>query len=332
MILRPLSYSAVLVAASFAAVVALAQPNTAQVCDQTVEVFVQIEREIEDIKALQWVRETHEVQSGANYFSEVDNADYVGVLTAAIAANKIIDTDVFTAIATALTMDRDAASQGLSPPVLFRDKMAYQRAMLVKLRRLLFESTKQNPRDTALQLERLEAQKAIREQRIADLNCLDLPSTATASDAGAMALTKTKLVENRVNGDCARFNCTVYEYGDDQAAYLIVGDPPDRRQVNWRWEGMPGSLDPGQEFIIKVTGKLDFKPVGSERGANYSAGLRHAGLTVVKEQNAYFYQGAQGDGEYSFQVPLDAKKVEFSLSADNGIATFIRYCYGACTP
>jgi hypothetical protein len=60
--------------------------------------------------------------------------------------------------------------------------------------------------------------------------------------------------------------------------------------------------------------------------------VRTKGLTAVKEENAYFYQGASRVGTYTYRVPANAKKVVIALGADNNIGVFTVYCYGDCQP
>ena len=122
-----------------------------------------------------------------------------------------------------------------------------------------------------------------------------------------------------------------YTYGENWAEKIFIGDPPDRRRIRWTWEGVPGSLNPGDEFTITINGDLDFKPAGAERGANNSAFVGAEGLVAIKEENAYFYQGASRIGTYKYQVPRGAKKVVITLSADNNQGHFVRHCYGQCS-
>ena len=241
-------------------------------------------------------------------------------------------------------------------PARNADRLAFQPVLLAKIKRLVSkaraftgeqeqtgipllnpEDEEDQPRSPELiakinELElnalRLQQQMNLRKQRLSDLNCANLPVASTAP-GGALALTKTVLIRDHGNGDCT-YTCLDYRYGEDWASFLIVGDAPDRRKITWNWAGMPGSLDSGQEFTITITGTLDFKPAGAEKGANVAAGLRQIGLISLKEQNAYFYQGASSPGSYTYKVPAGAKRVEFALSADNNIGTFIRYCYGDC--
>lgn len=322
-------------AAPFAVTPTPAEPNTAQVCRETANVLSGLYRQRDELEAMIWTGGTHGSHMtwvGDRFELEgtTDNTDWVNQLRNAIAQNKIIAD--FDEIAKGLRMDRDAPSQGLRPsPRLHADRMAWQKAMLAKYKRLSVEGSRFSVDELDQRHDRLSQQIELRERRQDDLHCSNLPTTATASANGALPLAKSERLQQDRKQNYNAIVYSEYKYSDNSAEMIVQNDPPDRRQVRWTFDGIPGSLNPGDEVKITITGQINLQPPGSEMGANYSAGVRVEGLTQVSAQNAYAYQGKFGDGLFQYTVPANAKKVVIEIGADNGIGTFQRYCYGACS-
>ena len=109
---------------------------------------------------------------------------------------------------------------------------------------------------------------------------------------------------------------------------MIVGDPPDRRDVKWTFSPGPPAITPGREFTITITGSANYEPPAWKGGLNYSAGVRGVGLDVVAAQNAYFYMGKEGTGKFTFKLKEGAKSARVEFWADNSAGTFALYIYG----
>ncbi len=320
-------------AASFAAAPALAEATTAEVCRETATVLKTLRRQKDDLDVMRWTGSFHgtSINAMGEDVDVLDNTDWINQLRNAIADDRIVDD--FDEIAEGLMMAKDAPKQGLNPsPTQHADKMAWQKAMLVKFKRISGEASRIATDEMELRYDRVFQQIELREKRLADLHCGKLPTTATASANGALPLAKSeRLQQDRKQS----YNAVVYQeykYTDNSAELIVQNDPPDRRQVRWTFDGIPGSLNPHDEVKITITGQINLQPPGSEMGANYSAGVRVEGLTQVSAQNAYAYQGKFGDGLFKYTVPANAKKVVIEIGADNGLGVFQRYCYGACTP
>jgi hypothetical protein len=318
--------TAAIVAMAFAPGPVSAQPSTAIVCNETAGVVAQQKREMADLGVLIWTHDDH----GEN---GVDNSEYVDELQAAIGSDRILDDYDFGKLADGLNLRADAAALGLRPsPILHSDKMAWQLAMLAKLRRVILEASRLEDEELHDRYETLFHQLKIREQRLADLHCDTLPTTATSSANGALRLAKSERLQQDRKQNYNAIVYQEYKYSDNSAELIVQNDPPDRRQVRWTFDGVPGSLNPGDEVRITITGQFNLQPPGSEMGANYSAGVRVQGLNQVSAQNAYLYQGKSSDGLFVYTVPADAKKVVIEIGADNGLGIFQRNCYGACVP
>ncbi|HEY5721730.1 MAG TPA: hypothetical protein VIT45_05360 [Allosphingosinicella sp.] len=319
-------------------------PNSAVVCAETKNLLPSLEARERDAYLLRWAVDD-------NYHDPVFAS--VG-LRDAIAAKKVADD--FDRIAELFGMDPDSMSKAqklAAQPGLRRQIIALAarvRAMTGReLNSFINPEDSYDPAQALLESEDddmpavppavqrkeqeieqnyLQAynQAELRRQRLKDLNCDALPTSAVASDNGSLGRVSTRLKQDWGPPEHH------YSYGDDWAEMIFIGDPPDRRRVRWTWSGVPGSLNPGDEFTINIAGRLDFKPPGSERGANVSAFVSGEGLIPIREENAYFYQGASRAGTYKYQVPRDAKKVVILLSADNNLGHFMRYCYGQCSP
>jgi hypothetical protein len=318
--------AAAIAATSLAPVTASAEPGTATVCGETASVVAQQKREIADLSVVIWMHGDHGMDAA-------DNINYVGDLRYAIANDKILEDYDFNNLADGLNIKAEAAAIGLrSPPLLHADKMAWQRAMFARMNRITLESLRVPEDDLHDRYERLVHQLAFREQRLADLHCDALPTTATSSANGALRLAKSERLQQDRRQNYNAIVYQEYKYSDNSAELIIQNDPPDRRQVRWTFDGVPGSLNPGDEVRITITGQFNLQPPGSEMGANYSAGVRVQGLDQVSAQNAYLYQGKSGDGLFVYRVPAEATKVVIEIGADNGLGIFQRNCYGACLP
>jgi hypothetical protein len=319
-------------------------PNTAQVCAETKAVLVQLERDEDAAHLLRWAIDDNyhdsffaiaALRDAAKEGRVTAEFDAIAMLFGMDPANmsqaqKLAAQPGLRAQVTALANRARALTGRPSDP--FNDPDAYDPASA------LFDDPDEPapPVEPAVrarerQIEDTWQQAAyqadLRRQRLKDLSCDSLPTGSNMSTTGTLQRVTTKLKENNGPPDQR------YTYGDNWAELLIVGDPPDRRRVRWTFNGVPGSLSPRDEFTITVTGEIDFKPDGAEkRGANNSAGVRQEGLTAIREDNAYFYQGARREGTYIYRVPDGAKKIVIELGADNNQGTFIRHCYGDCAP
>lgn len=323
----------VLLAAASATFPAFAEPGTAEVCRETSKVLKDLRHQKDDLDVMLWTGSVHglAVNERGEETDTPDNTDWINALRIAIAKDEIVDD--FDEIANGLMMAKDARSQGLNPsPTQRADKLAWQRAMLAKFKRVSVEASRITQDEMDLRYDRVSQQIELREKRLSDLHCGNLPTAATASANGALPLAKSeRLQQDRKQN----YNAVVYQeykYSDNSAELIVQNDPPDRRQVKWTFDGIPGSLNPGDAVKIAITGQINLQPPGSEMGANYSAGVRVEGLTQVSAQNAYAYQGKFGDGLFQYTVPANAKKIVIEIGADNGLGVFQRYCYGACTP
>jgi hypothetical protein len=304
----------------------LAEPGTATTCEETARVAAQMKREIADLSAVIWMHGDHGMDA-------VDNINYLRELQEANGADRVLEDYDFNNLADGLNIRSDAASIGLrSTPLLHSDKMAWQEAMLARMSRISLESMRVPEDELHDRYETLVHQLGFREQRLGDLHCDALPITATSSANGALRLaTSERLQQDRRQN----YNAIVYQeykYSDNSAELIVQNDPPDRRQVRWTFDGVPGSLNPGDQVRISITGQFNLQPPGSEMGANYSAGVRVQGLDQISAQNAYLYQGKSADGLFVYRVPANATKVVIEIGADNGLGIFQRNCYGVCTP
>ena len=289
---------------AFVAASPVAAQNTATVCRETQNVLTEIERELNGLAPLTWAKGDE-----AKY--------YLGQLNRAISNGFVVS-----------SLDYIAYNLTLKAPTDPTERLAFQKTVRLALEQLLQKASGISSEDLSLQSSRLREQYDLRERRLADLNCKNLPA-AVSSVAGSLQLVGPKLLgkDRKVSN-----GSIIYEYTETSAKLTIIGDPPDRREITWNFAGVPGSLTPGDKFTIIVTGELNFQPPGAEKGANNSAGVRTEGLTAVKEENAYFYQGASRVGIYTYQVPANAKKVVIALGADNNMGVFAVYCYGECPP
>ncbi len=314
--------------APFAATPASAQ-STAQVCSETATVLADLKAQRAEVDAMRWTGSIHhgaviDLPGGHKDLEEVDNTDWVNELRLAIEGNRVVGD--FTQISEGLNMAAEAPSLGLPwPPNEPADKLVWQRAMLAKFTRLSGEASRMSHDELSLRWERLQNQIELREQRLADLSCGNLPTTATSSANAALPLARSeRLQQDRRQS----YNAVIYQeyrYSDNSAELIVQNDPPDRRQVRWTFDGIPGSLNPGDQVTIAIAGQFNFQPPGSEMGANYSAGVRVEGLDQGSAQNAYAYQGQTGQGLFKYTVPMNATKVVIEIGADNGLGVFQRY-------
>lgn len=323
----------VLLAVAAAPFAAFAEPGTAEICRETAKVLKDLRHQKDDLDVMFWTGSVHGlgVDARGEPTEDTDNTEWLHALRDAIAKNEIVDD--FDQIAEGLKMAQDAPHQGLHPkPAQHADKMAWQKAMLAKFKRVSFEASRLTHDELELRYDRVLQQIELREKRLSDLHCGSLPTTATASANGALPLAKSERLQQDRRQNYNSVVYQEYKYSDNSAELIVQNDPPDRRQVKWTFDGIPGALNPGDTVKIAITGQINLQPPGSEMGANYSAGVRAEGLTQVSAQNAYAYQGKFGDGLFQYTVPAHAKKVVIEIGADNGLGVFQRYCYGACTP
>ena len=290
--------------AAFVTLSTASAQNTARACLENSEIKEQYRNELLELQPVLWAK---------TYSSEA--ASYLGELNRGIANGFVI-----------ANLDYLSRELKRPAPTSPKERLAFQ----LTLRPVLVRAIQQaraidDVNDLELQAGRLEQQFNLRVQREKDLNCGNLAAAGASSPAGSLQRADTKLLGKDRSGQGYE-----YRYTETSAVYLIIGDPPDRREVKWEFKGIPASLTPKDEFTITVTGKLNMQPPGAERGANYSAGVRTEGLTAIKEENAYFYQGASRTGTYTYRVPEGAKKVVIAIGADNNIGVFAVYCYGEC--
>lgn len=95
--------------------------------------------------------------------------------------------------------------------------------------------------------------------------------------------------------------------------------------IQWNFSGAPGSLNPGQEFTITISGSVTR---GARFGESPTATVFTQGLEVVKAEPAVMNTDVPfRGGKYVFRVPADAAKVTISFQADYNIGTFATYRY-----
>jgi hypothetical protein len=124
------------------------------------------------------------------------------------------------------------------------------------------------------------------------------------------------------------YNAVVYkEYAFTAASATTrnYGDYGNFEIITWNFSGMPGSLSPGQEFTITITGSLQIN-AGRDLQPHALAGVASEGLEVVSQQRAVLSASRKGDGKYVFRVPLNATKARISIWGDF-MSTFAVYRY-----
>jgi len=136
------------------------------------------------------------------------------------------------------------------------------------------------------------------------------------------------LLDTKLLGQSRTEGAYTYTFGTKAVSVLLVGDPPDRRQWSWNFNGtIPGTLKPGDEITIKITGNLNITPPNARDFFNNSAKVWAKGLTVVTAENGYFYGGQYHDGLFKFKVPPYAEAAEIGFTSD-GTGTFTVFVYG----
>jgi hypothetical protein len=136
------------------------------------------------------------------------------------------------------------------------------------------------------------------------------------------------LLDTQLLGKSRTEGAYTYTFGTNGVNVLLVGDPPDRRQWSWNFSGtIPGTLKPGDEITITITGNLNITPPNARDFFNNSAKVWAEGLTVVTAENGYFYGGQYHNGLFKFKVPPYAQSAKIGFTSD-GTGTFTVFIYG----
>ena len=97
--------------------------------------------------------------------------------------------------------------------------------------------------------------------------------------------------------------------------------------VSSDFAGVPGSLTPGTEFTVTVSGNHSSSPPTAGANVNVTASVEASGLETVSAQSANFKAGGVRPGKYVFRVPSNATSVTLTLHGDFGLGDIATYRY-----
>lgn len=156
----------------------------------------------------------------------------------------------------------------------------------------------------------------------------DRPATRDADRPGSLKLVATEIQKNTADSNPYEGRVITYTRGATSASMQTRYDDPrnlSNALIRWNFSGAPGSLSPGQEFTITISGSVTR---GAPFGAPPTAQVSSQGLEIVKAEPAVANTDAPfRGGTYVFRVPADASKVTISFRADYNIGTFATYRY-----
>jgi hypothetical protein len=158
----------------------------------------------------------------------------------------------------------------------------------------------------------------------------DSRPTAAASSSGSLQMANPWVKDARADECCGGRRDYIYGLTTGSRKDSFPPSEGGDLSITWNFAGVPnGSLTPGQEYRITVTGSFSASQPNRSLDPPASAGVSIMGdVDMIQNQNAYISREASRDGVYVFRVRPDAKSVTIELGADYGISTFARYRFG----
>jgi hypothetical protein len=157
------------------------------------------------------------------------------------------------------------------------------------------------------------------------------PTPPTKPPAGSLQEQPVWIKPSKEEGSFRIGGITKYAF-TATAVTMSTDTGTEQYSVKWQFaaQGMQGSLRPGQEITIIITG--EFAATNPQKSVEppYTAGVDATGVEVISAQNAHVNKTRKREGKYVFKVPANATTIRIAFWGDYGIGTFARYCYGEC--